>query len=168
MQNHIIIVYYPTFFFIHLVYLPDQQKLHEGENIQDNAMNQAKLFGEQHMSFIQQIFVHGNFGIDGIEMRIHTLFVDDAVVVVVVINTFVVIVMFVIGGGDGRYVPHHIMNSGLPAANLGQALKTRWNAASDQEAICKQWHITYAMIPPIPHRVAGHELFDFVAELHPR
>jgi hypothetical protein len=60
------------------------------------------------------------------------------------------------------------VNSGLPAANFGKTCQTRWNAALDQEAIRTQRPFTYALIPPITHRIAQYKLFDFIAEFYPR
>ncbi len=76
---------------------------------------------------MQQSFVHGQLGIDGIKIRNYTLFIIAVAVVVLIV-----------GGSYGRDASHHFVNIGLPAAYQGKTPKTRWNAASDQEAIRNQ------------------------------
>jgi hypothetical protein len=47
-------------------------------------------------------------------------------------------------------------------------IRSLWNAAFDQEAISTQELFMITLIPPTPHHLAGHELFDFIPEYHTR
>jgi hypothetical protein len=58
-----------------------------------------------------------------------------------------------------------MMNIDLPGSDTGKTQETRWNAASYHEAIRNQGLFMYTPTPPMTHRLAGHKLSVFVAEL---
>lgn len=88
-------------------------------------------------------FVDGKLGINGIKINSQTL------------------------GGDERNAPQHFMNIG-PQFPCSYKTHTIWDIASDQKAIRSQALLMNPriIIPPTPHRISQHELFNFLTEHH--
>ena len=56
------------------------------------------------------------------------------------------------------------MNTVLPLC-CPYKTQTLRNIESDQKAICAQALLVDTIVPPMPHRLPGHELFDLVTKL---
>ncbi len=66
---------------------------------------------------------------------------------------------------NGWYAAQHFVNIGTPSHYSYEAL-TLWDVIFDQEAIRAQGLLVNTPILPTPHRLAGHEIFDCIAEYH--